>query len=125
MRLLANENFPREAVEALRQLGHDVAWVHADARGSTDPQVIERAVREQRILVTLDKDFGELAFRARILPSTSGVVLLRVFPPFSARVTALAVKVFAQGRDYTGLFVLAEEFRIRERPLPPSDATTL
>lgn len=58
MRLLANENFPGPAVEALRSLGHDVAWVRTDAPGSTDPQVIQRAVREDRILITLDKDFG-------------------------------------------------------------------
>jgi predicted nuclease of predicted toxin-antitoxin system len=61
VRLLANENFPGDAVAALRRLGHDVAWVRTDAPGSKDPEVLQRAVQEERVLVTLDKDFGELA----------------------------------------------------------------
>ena len=63
MRLLANENFPRIAVEALRARGHDVAWVRTDIPGASDQDVIHRAVAENRVLVTFDKDFGELAFR--------------------------------------------------------------
>jgi predicted nuclease of predicted toxin-antitoxin system len=52
MRFLANENFPHEAVAALRRLGHDVGWVRTDAPGSTDRQVLERAVAEDRVLLT-------------------------------------------------------------------------
>ena len=55
MRLPANENFPRMAVEALRAEGHDVAWIRIDAPGISDEEVIARAVREDRILLTLDK----------------------------------------------------------------------
>jgi predicted nuclease of predicted toxin-antitoxin system len=117
VRLLANENFPGDAVEALRRLGHDVAWVRTDAPGSKDADVLERAVLEQRVLVTLDKDFGELAFRAR-LPATSGVVLFRIFPPLPASVAAVAVAAFQHQRDFAGLFVLVEAGRVRERPLP-------
>jgi predicted nuclease of predicted toxin-antitoxin system len=117
MRLLANENFPGDAVEALRALGHDVAWIRTDAPGSTDIDVMARASRDDRILVTLDKDFGELAFRNQ-LETCSGIVLLRVFPPIPARVTALATQVFESGRDFSRLFVVAEVGRIRERPLP-------
>jgi hypothetical protein len=43
MRILANENFPGDAVEALRQQGHDVAWVRVDALGSDDGTVLQRA----------------------------------------------------------------------------------
>ena len=74
MNFLANENFPLDAVEALRLAGHDVAWVRADAPGSTDQQVLARAMAEQRVLLTFDKDFGHLAFHAG-LPATSGIVL--------------------------------------------------
>jgi len=61
MRFLANENFPGQAVEALRAAGHDVAWIHADAPGSPDELVLARAAREAAVLLTFDKDFGELA----------------------------------------------------------------
>ena len=46
MRFLANENFPRATVEALRGRGDDVAWVRMDAPGATDDQVLARALDE-------------------------------------------------------------------------------
>ncbi len=60
MRFLANENVPLEAVQALRKSGFDVAWVRQSAPGMIDPEVLAWAVREQRVLLTFDKDFGEL-----------------------------------------------------------------
>jgi predicted nuclease of predicted toxin-antitoxin system len=79
MRLLANENFPSVAVEVLRSLGHDVLWVAENCPSVRDEYVLDLAVRESRVLLTQDKDFGELAFR-RGLPATSGIVLLRLLP---------------------------------------------
>jgi predicted nuclease of predicted toxin-antitoxin system len=72
MQILAHENFPAALVAALRGMGHDVAWVWEDARGSKDQTILKRAQAEGRIVVTFDKDFGELAFRAG-LPSLCGV----------------------------------------------------
>jgi hypothetical protein len=54
VRILANENLPRVAVDALRRAGHDVAWVRSDAPGSSDDVVLARALREVRLLVTFD-----------------------------------------------------------------------
>jgi hypothetical protein len=55
MRILANENFPGDAVMALRARGHDVAWVRTDAPGSDDAEVLARALAEDRTVVTFDK----------------------------------------------------------------------
>ena len=74
------------------------------------------AVRENRVLVTQDKDFGELAFRSK-LPATCGVVLFRVTPD-PAVVAALALRAFSGTSDFRGRFVVIEETRIRERELP-------
>ena len=75
MRLLADENCRRTLVEALRAAGHDVLWISEVARGADDDEIIEASIREQRVVITQDKDFGELAIRAdRPLP---GIVLLR------------------------------------------------
>jgi predicted nuclease of predicted toxin-antitoxin system len=79
MRLLANENFPKEAVEALQQHGHDVVWVRTHCPGISDREVSSLAQSENRILLTFDKDFGELTFRAGF-PATSGVILFRILP---------------------------------------------
>jgi predicted nuclease of predicted toxin-antitoxin system len=57
MRLLANENFPADAVAALRDQRHDVAWIRTDSPGINNTEVPDRAQREDRILLTFDKDY--------------------------------------------------------------------
>jgi predicted nuclease of predicted toxin-antitoxin system len=119
MRLLADENFPIDAVMALRDHGHDVVWIRTDAPGSTDDTILARAVSETRVLLTFDKDFGELAFRSR-LPSSCGVVLFRISSRSSAHVARIVLEAI-QSRDvWTGLFSVVEENRIRTRLLPQS-----
>jgi predicted nuclease of predicted toxin-antitoxin system len=83
MRLLADQNVPGDAVARLRAAGHDVAWVRLDAPGSPDADVLARAVGEGRILLSFDKDFGELAWRAG-LPAAGGFILLRLPMPSPA-----------------------------------------
>ena len=61
MRFLANENFPGDAVAALKAAGHDIVWVRTVAPGSEDKDILAWAEREARVLLTFDKDFGELA----------------------------------------------------------------
>jgi predicted nuclease of predicted toxin-antitoxin system len=58
MCLLANENVPGRAVEALRSRGHDVTWVRTDLPGVSDRQVVAHAMAEGRLLLTFAKDFG-------------------------------------------------------------------
>jgi predicted nuclease of predicted toxin-antitoxin system len=117
MQLLANENFPLDAVEALRAENHDVAWIREDARGSNDEQVLARAQREDRILITFDKDFGELAFRSK-LPATSGVILFRISAPSSKYIAQVAVEAISSRTDWAGHFSVIEDQRIRMTPLP-------
>ena len=117
MRLLANENFPLDAVESLRTNGHDIAWIREDARGSKDEQVLARAQQEDRILVTFDKDFGELAFRSK-LPATSGVILFRISAQSSQYIAEVAVQALASRTDWVGHFSVVEDQRIRMTPLP-------
>ena len=117
MRLLANENFPLDAVTALRENGHNVAWIREEARGSKDEQVLARAQQEERILITFDKDFGELAFRSK-LPATSGVILFRISTPSSQHIAQVAVQAIATRTDWAGHFSVIEDNRIRMTPLP-------
>jgi predicted nuclease of predicted toxin-antitoxin system len=63
MNFLADENFPVPSVTLLRSNGHDVASIREDSRGASDEAVLRRAVIERRILLTLDRDYGELIFR--------------------------------------------------------------
>ncbi len=119
MRYLADENLPGRLVAALRAIGHDVAWVRTDAPGSDDRAVLARAAADQRVLVTFDKDFGELAGRAG-LPAASGVILLRLplgrGPDAGTRIAAL---IDARA-DWASHFSVVELGRVRMRRLKPS-----
>jgi predicted nuclease of predicted toxin-antitoxin system len=117
MKLLANENFPGGAVKALRARGHDVVWIREDSPGISDPEVLARALREDRILLTFDKDFGELAFRAR-RPITSGIVLFRIRKPSASYIASIVVQLIDSAGPWAGLFSVVEDTRIRRRPLP-------
>jgi len=66
----------------LRDAGHDVVAIAEVAKGATDEQVLERAVNEKRVLITEDRDFGELVYaRGR---SSAGVIPDQVSQPRSS-----------------------------------------
>jgi predicted nuclease of predicted toxin-antitoxin system len=117
MRLLADENFPRPAVEAIRKLGHDLAWITEDSSGSLDEEVLARCATERRVLLTFDKDFGELAFR-RGLPAECGIILFRVSPRSPEEVAAIAVATLALRTDWAGSFTVVRRGRVRMTPIP-------
>jgi predicted nuclease of predicted toxin-antitoxin system len=119
MQFLANENFPLDAVDAIRSIGHDVTWIRTDAPGSKDQDILYRAVSEQRILLTFDKDFGELAFQLG-LPAGCGIVLFRLQASSSAALARLVVAALQSRTDWAGQFSVVEAGRIRMRPLPAS-----
>ncbi len=77
MRVLANENVAGTVIRELRCRGHDVLSVKESMRGADDEAVLTCARDERRLLVTHDKDFGELAFRWG-LPADSGIILFRL-----------------------------------------------
>ena len=80
MRILADENVPGPVVSGLRGAGHDVVWVKEAMPGARDREVLECGRVDARLLVTYDKDFGELAVRSG-LPPKSGIVLFRLGGP--------------------------------------------
>lgn len=117
VRILADENFPGDVVEALRKRGHDVTWVRTDAPGSKDREILARAQADSRIVVTFDKDFGELAFRS-LLPASSGIILLRVRTPLSPPSVNALTATLESRADWAGHFAVIEPRRIRLTPLP-------
>lgn len=116
MRFLANENFPAPAVRALQQAGHDVVWIRTAAPGIADSEVLAWAIREQRILLTFDKDFAELA-RMAVLPPSVGVVLFRTPPPRAAEIGPYLTALIIGRDDWAGHFSVIEPGRVRMRPL--------
>ena len=74
--LLVDENAPRCLVEALREAGYDVVWVREIRRGMNDEEIISLSIDESRVIMTFDKDFGELIYRSR--RRVLGVILVRI-----------------------------------------------
>lgn len=76
MRFLVDECTGPAVAERLREQSHDVFSVYQDRRGMSDEEILSLAASERRILITNDKDFGEMVFRER--RCHFGVVLLRL-----------------------------------------------
>ena len=76
MRFLVDECAGPALARWLSSEGHNVFSVFEEARGISDETVIKRACNEDRILITTDKDFGELIFREQKIHN--GVILLRL-----------------------------------------------
>jgi hypothetical protein len=116
MRFLADENFPADAVAALRAIGNDVVWIATEAPGSLDPEVLAWAARDERILLTFDKDFGELA-QASALPARCGIILLRLPMPRPDKAAERLTDLIMARDDWAGSFSVVEPGRVRMRPL--------
>ncbi|MCX9026071.1 MAG: DUF5615 family PIN-like protein [Candidatus Methanoperedens sp.] len=76
MNFLADENIDRHIVERLRHEGFDVRYIAETDAGISDDEVLDLANSEESLLLTADKDFGELVFRLKKI--TVGVVLIRL-----------------------------------------------
>ncbi len=77
MKLLANENFPLDSIRLLFQQGFDIKSIGIDYSGITDREVMQIAIKEQRTILTFDRDYGELIFKHFLKPE-KGVIYLRL-----------------------------------------------
>jgi predicted nuclease of predicted toxin-antitoxin system len=112
MRFLADDSCDFRVVRALRTAGYDVVAVIEVARGADDDAIIAMAIRERRVLITEDRDFGQLVHAAA--KRACGVILLRY--PSSARADLPATVIdFVEkhGTQLVERFVVVEPGRIR------------
>jgi predicted nuclease of predicted toxin-antitoxin system len=105
---------PGDAVNALRQSGHDVVWVRTAAPGRADEDILAWAEREHRVLLTFDQDFGELAWRSG-LSASCGIVLFRLPMPSPNNVGALIASRLNERSDWQGHFSVIQPGRVRMR----------
>ncbi len=114
MNLLCDEGVDRQIVEELRRAGHAVLYVAEMEPGVDDPTVLRHANEHGALLVTEDKDFGELVYRQNSIHR--GVVLVRlagVSSPGKARAVCAA---FAQhGAEMAHAFTVLSPGRLRIR----------
>jgi predicted nuclease of predicted toxin-antitoxin system len=118
MRFLADESCDAAVIVALRDKDHDVAEVGKISPRAQDESVIRMALRQRRILITEDKDFGQLVYASG--RPHCGVILLRY--QFRARAAIVKSVVRLAGKDearITGHFIVVQPGHVRIRPDPP------
>jgi predicted nuclease of predicted toxin-antitoxin system len=82
MKLPANEKFPQSSVKILKDAGYDIVSVGDGFAGILDSEVIDFAIKEHRIILTFDRDYGELIFKRGYRPSAGVIYLLwEIFQP--------------------------------------------
>jgi len=114
MRFLVDESTGRKVSQELARRGFDTASVVEDMRGASDEEVVARAVRENRIIVTNDKDFGWLAAAHR----PPGLILLRLRDERAENKVRVILNVIQRhGHALRENIVIATEKRVRIRPL--------
>ena len=112
MRFLVDESTGSDVARWLRSLGHDTRSVYDENPGLADDEVLRWAEREERVLITNDKDFGELVFRDE--KSRAGVILLRIEDERPANKKAMLEKLLqGHGEDIPGSFVVVTEDAVR------------
>jgi len=112
VRFLADESCDFAVVRALRAAGHDVVAITEISPRATDEVVMDVAIREGRILLTEDKDFGRLVHANQ--PAAGGVFLLRFPARARADLAGAVVKLIERrGEGLQGRFVVLQPGRVR------------
>ena len=118
MTFVADESVDRQIVEAVRSLGYDVFSIAETASGMADEEVLNRARNTQSVLLTADKDFGELVFRQQRLHT--GIVLLRLAglaPAEKGQIVGAAIEAHADELEGGFSVVTDKVVRIRRSRL--------
>lgn len=117
MRFLADESCDIAVVRALRAAGHDVVAVAEIARGTKDVEVLVLAREGADVLVTEDKDFGQLVYADG--KGGAGVVLIRFPAPARRRLPGAVLDLMARfGDRLPTSFVVLEPGRVRISSMP-------
>ena len=123
MRLVADESVDGPIVERLRAEGHEILYVAELDPGISDEVILEQARTASCLLITSDKDFGELIFRLKQLPG--GVILLRLAGITNLRkaeIVASAMQDYGDTMIEAFTVITPGNVRIRQRiELPPRE----
>ena len=114
IRFLVDESTGEEVASYLRRHGYDVVSVAEMFPQADDTWILQFAVNEQRIVITNDKDFGDMVFRDH--GEHCGIVLLRLSDTSASVKKQVALHVIQRyGEELNGAFCVASETRSRLR----------
>lgn len=101
----------------LRALGHIVVYAVEETPEAEDANLLMRAMPEDRVLITLDTDFGDLVY-LNGMPASCGVVLFRIARLPAAERPAFIVNALTRGEEWQGYFSVIDERNVRMRRAP-------
>jgi predicted nuclease of predicted toxin-antitoxin system len=115
MRFLVDECTGYQVAAWLRGQGHEVFSVYDEARGMSDEEILAKAVAEEWVVITNDKDFGDLVFRRK--RPHKGIIFLRLDDDRAANKIAALERVFAgHADDLIGRYTIVREHLVRVSP---------
>ncbi len=113
-KLLLDENIGKRVYLWLKEKGYDIVSIIEESPGIEDIKILKRALKENRIVVTLDRDFGRLIFKNS--NKHVGVLLLRLKEESAKNIFNTIVRVINQyGEKIKGKFTVVTESRVRIR----------
>lgn len=114
MNFLADENIETEIVDLLRSNGYEVDYVLEMMPGISDNDIILQANKNKSLLITSDKDFGELVFRQHLVHN--GVILIRLHGILPGEKAELVINFLKNyGEKITNSFSVITKSNVRIR----------
>lgn len=114
MKFLADDNIPLDVVKKLKS-NIDIEPVSESGKRLEDEEILLLAKDKGRVIITFDKDYGELLFRHK--KESNGVILLRVIPKSPDYIYSVLKKVINLEVDFTKTFCVVEIGRVRMIPI--------
>jgi len=112
MKFLIDESVEYTLVKTLRNLGYDTSSIAEDIPSLEDKYVLSLANKEDRIIITNDKDFGELVYKSKLIHK--GIILFRLrSEDKESKVRRLRILIEKYGSKISGRFVVVTDTAIR------------
>ena len=114
MKILSDESTDSRIIRALRKEGHEIKDIKEESPGVTDEEVLRIANEYGMLLITEDKDFGELVYRMRMV--NYGVVFIRLIGiPGDKKAKIVSKVIHEHEQELLNNFTVIEENKVRIR----------
>ena len=115
MNFLANENFPFPSIKVLEKYGHKVRSISKEFQGIPDIEVINIAIRNKLVILTFDKDYGEIIFKNK-LKNPPPVIFYRYKGPSTTFAGDILISLIEENHiNFEYCLTVIEEFNLRQR----------
>ena len=117
MNFVADESLDFPIIKALRKEGHSIYSILEDHQGAEDDTILKLAREKNCVLITTDKDFGELVYRLKNM--SSGIILLRLAGlSVQEKIQILIPAIQIHEKEFANAFTVITKPSIRIRKLP-------